>query len=275
MEANVNMYLNQIQNMKLENIFGGSEISFHTLHGTILISTIILVLIGILWCFFGLKLVRFWSVLLGFAIGFGIGASAAAVFDMEGTVVLAIGIAAGVILAILGAVLYRVGVFVVVWVAGSSFAYTVIYPNNLNMTLVCLGIGLVAAVLAVVFVEPVTMVGTGLCGAVILGTIVDLFVSFDGAWVQVTAITVFAIFGIWVQFLLESRKRKRQSLEKAEEIRKQHSTENEVEKARAMMENLDNLPKEGGEKESSQEDEDDDQFESEYDIEKDDDITFV
>ncbi len=263
MEENLNIYLNQIQNMKLENIFDCSEISFHTLHEIMLISMIVLAVFGIFWCFFGLKLVRFWSVLLGFAIGFGIGKSAATVFGMEPTVALVIGIAAGVVLALLGALLYRVGVFLVVWVAGSSLAYTAIYPTDLKMALVCLGIGLLAAMLTVVFAEPVTMIGTGLCGAVVLGTIVDLFLPFDGVWVRVAAITVFAIFGIWVQFLLESRKRKKQNLEKAEEIRKQHSTENEVEKARAMIENLDNLSEEEKEKGSSPE------------YENDDDITFV
>ena len=46
------------------------------------------------------------------------------------------------------------------------------------------------------------------------------------------------------QFLLESRKRKRIHLKKAEEIRQKYSTENEVEKARAMMEALEQESKE-------------------------------
>ena len=50
--------------------------------------------------------------------------------------------------------------------------------------------------------------------------------------------------GVLVQLLLESKKRKKQSLKKAAEIRNTHSTENEVEKARAMMENLDQISKE-------------------------------
>ena len=48
--------------------------------------------------------------------------------------------------------------------------------------------------------------------------------------------------GILVQLLLESRKRKRRNLEKAAEIRETHSTENEVEKARSLIADLDTVP---------------------------------
>ena len=54
--------------------------------------------------------------------------------------------------------------------------------------------------------------------------------------------------GVLVQLLLESKKRKKLSLKKAAEIRDTQSTENEVEKARAMMENLDSITEKKEEK---------------------------
>ena len=39
--------------------------------------------IGFLWCFFGLKLVRLWAALLGFFMGFVLGCGAAMALEQE------------------------------------------------------------------------------------------------------------------------------------------------------------------------------------------------
>ena len=72
----------------------------------------------------------------------------------------------------------------------------------------------------------------------ILGNALCFFVPLEGKLVRIVGTVLFAVLGIWIQFVLESGKRKKQSLKKAEEIREQHSAENEVEKARAIVEEL-------------------------------------
>ena len=57
--------------------------------------------------------------------------------------------------------------------------------------------------------------------------------------IHIVICTVLGIFGFFVQLMLESRKRKKQNLKKAAEIRDNQSTENEVEKARALVDELD------------------------------------
>lgn len=279
MLLNVNSYLNQMRSMTLEQLLGSTEISPGNLQGTALISVIVLAVLGVLWCFFGLKMVRVWSAIFGFVTGLGIGAWVTATqFDLEATAAMIISIAAGIILACLGAILYRVGIFLVAWIAAASLAYTVLNPADMMMVLVGLGIGFVAALLTVAFAEPVIMVLTGLYGAVGLGSLVSLFIPVDAEWVRIAAIAVFAVLGIWLQFVMESGKRKRHSLKKAAEIREKHSTENEVEKARAMMENLDSIPEDENSRKIShayEEYEEDSQFDDEYDIEDDDDITYI
>ena len=82
--------------------------------------TVVLVILAVaeaLWCFFGLKLVRIWAAILGFFIGGGLGVVAASQFALERTAVVIIGIIAGIVFAGLGAVLYRVGIFVVAFAA--------------------------------------------------------------------------------------------------------------------------------------------------------------
>ena len=200
--------------------------------------------IGFLWCFFGLKLVRLWAALLGFFMGFVLGCGAAMALNLTMTVSLVIGGVVGILLAVLSAWLYHVGVFLVVWAAGISVSLTVVRPENFLYAVLCGVVGLVIGVIAVRFAEPVTMVMTGLYGAIVLADVVSFFASLEAAWMIPALTAVFAVLGIVVQFLLESRKRKRIHLKKAEEIRQKYSTENEVEKARAMMEALEQESKE-------------------------------
>lgn len=242
MGVDVNSYLDQMRGITLEEIFGGSKVSLGNLQGTALIVAIVLAMLGVLWCFFGLKMIRVWSAILGFLIGWGISTWIVSTkFDLPPMAEMSIPIVAGIVVACLGAVLYRVGVFLVAWVSAAALAYTIIKPENATIALVCMGIGLAAALAAVVFAEPVMMVLTGLYGAVWLGTIVSLFIPIDADWVQIASIGVFAVLGIWVQFVMESGKRKKHSLKKAAEIREQNSTENEVKKARAVVDSLDNI----------------------------------
>ncbi len=94
------------------------------------------------------------------------------------------------------------------------------------------------ALLTIRFTEPITMVMTGIYGATVLANTIMFFIPFEEAWIQPVLTVIFSIVGIGVQILLESGKRKRMHLKKAAEIRKKYSTENEVEKARAMIDNL-------------------------------------
>ena len=85
------------------------------------------------------------------------------------------------------------------------------------------------------------MVVTSLFGGFTAGQAIYGLIPLDNEIVRIAAIAVLVILGVIVQFLLESKKRKRLHLKKAEEIRKKHSTANEVDKARAMMDNLDSV----------------------------------
>lgn len=278
MFLDVNSYLSRLQEMTLEQILGGADTSLTALRGTALITLIVLMVCSALWCFLGLKLVRVWSAILGFVLGFSLGAIvAAAVFHLDQNIVLIIGAVAGIVLACLGAILYRLAVFLVAWLAGTSVALTLLNPSTIPFALVCLGIGFVVALFTVAFAEPVVILATGVYGAMTLGTTVSLFLPMKDSWVQIAAIVVFAILGIWFQFVLESGRRKRNNLKKAREIREKNSTANEVEKARAVMDNLDDIPaaEEAGNLDPEYEEFEEEQFEEEYDIDEDDDITYI
>lgn len=197
--------------------------------------------VGLLFCFFGLKIVRFWAAFLGLAIGVTGGSYVASYFNVSDNIAWIIGLVAGVILAVLGARFYLAGVFLVAWFLGTVASAYFMQPADWIYTLVCVGIGLVIGLITLKFAEPVTMVVTSLFGGFTAGQAIYGLIPLENEIVRIAAIAVLVILGVIVQFLLESKKRKRLHLKKAEEIRKKHSTANEVDKARAMMDNLDSV----------------------------------
>ena len=205
----------------------------------VLISLGITVLLGILSCFFGLKLARFWSFLTVFVIGTGAAAAVAMQITSDETLSGIIGLAAGIILAIVFAILKRAGMFVTAFVLGAALSIYWLRPANLIWLLVCVGIGLVFALLTIKLFVPVLMLLTGVTGAVCISQAGTVLLGHAGVelerWMVTLAFAVLAVLGILVQFLMESGKRQKLHLKKAAEIREQNSTENEVDKARALL----------------------------------------
>ena len=103
----------------------------------------------------------------------------------------------------------------------------------------CVGIGLVFALLTIKLFVPVLMLLTGVTGAVCISQAGTVLLGHAGVelerWMVTLAFAVLAVLGILAQFLMESGKRQKLHLKKAAEIREQNSTENEVDKARALL----------------------------------------
>ena len=195
---------------------------------------------GLLLCLFGLKIVRFWAALLGLAAGFFVGFTAAEAAGADAVVCVSAGFAAGLLLAVLGSVLYRVGVFVTVFLSVSLFCVHLINPENWIFIGICQAIGLIAAILSMKFLEIITIFATVLLGAATAGPAVCYLLPDTGmdSLIRIALCAVFGALGVLVQLLLLSKKRKKQSLKRAAQIRQEASTANEVERARAVMDDL-------------------------------------
>ena len=196
---------------------------------------------GLLLCLFGLKIVRLWAALMGLAAGFFIGITAAQALGADSTVCTITGIVTGLILAGLGASLYRAGVFITVMISISLFCIHMFSPRDWLPLAGCLAAGIAAAGLSIKFLEIVTIFATSLLGAITAGPALCYLLPDTGmdGMVRIILCTVFGALGVLVQLLLESRKRKKQNLKKAAEIQKEASTANEVERARAVINEID------------------------------------
>lgn len=242
MYVNAWTWMNQMQNLELDRMLDELGVQKAALSTSVLIGLAVTTGVALLWCFFGLKLIRLWAALLGMCAGFGIGTAVAGALHLDATVALIIGVAAGVLLAVLGAVIYKAGIFLVAWIVGSSAGILFLQPQDEKILLVCVGIGFIIGLLTIWLAEPITMILTGLYGAFCAGAGISLLVPLESPFLRPAVSVGLAVLGIMVQFLMESGKRKRRHLERARRIREENSTENEVEKARAMMEDLDHLP---------------------------------
>lgn len=232
---NVNALMDNMQGMDYEALLQSLPGMEEQMKNALMIASIVSIVIGLLWCFLGLKLVRVWAALLGLVLGFGIGAGAGAAFHLDSMMILICGAVAGLLLAVLGAVFYHVGVFILAWITGSSLAMMLLRPQDWKISLACLGVGLVIALLTIRFAELIMIVITGIYGAAGAGSGIISFLPVDNQIIRIAITVVLAAAGIAVQLLMESGKQKKKNLEKARKIREQNSTANEVEKARAVL----------------------------------------
>ncbi len=210
-----------------------------TMNENLMIALIVVAVIGVLWSLFGLKLVRLWGALLGFVIGAGVGAAVSVSLNLDTTIMLVVTAGAGIVMAFLAGFFYRLGAFLMAWAAGSYLATALLDPQDWILVAVCAAIGLVVALLTLKFLVVITIVATSIMGAVLAGDAIATLIGTDNSLIRYAIMLVIAVIGGIVQFTMESGKRKKKNLKKAAEIREQNSTENEVEKARAMFGDLD------------------------------------
>lgn len=194
------------------------------------------IVIGLLICFFGLKLVKIVSAVLGFLIGASAGAGVAAALEIGGIALVVIAVVCAVGLAILSYFIYRVGVFIMTFLYSLGMFLTLFGMSSMVMLIIAAAVSLILAILAAVFVEPVIIIITAVCGGMSAGhAIIRLAALAVPSWTGYAAGAVLAILGIIVQFTLHSRKIGKKEKVKAEHIKEEDSMENEVEKARMIL----------------------------------------
>ena len=188
------------------------------------------IVVGLLICFFGLKLVKFLGALVGFFVGALIGAVIALVAGLDGLAFAGVVVAAGVILAVLSWFLYRI----------LGIASSILQPQSVVLTEVCAVAALVVAILAVIYVEPFVIIVTGLSGGVTAGTNIAVLAGLgENVWIGIGIGAVIAVIGIIVQFMMHSRRVGKKEKNFSEQVKEQDSMESEVEKMRHLLDDDD------------------------------------
>lgn len=192
--------------------------------------------IGILVCLFGLKLVKILTAAAGAVIGAGIGVSVAVGLGLTKITFLAVVIAGAVILGAMAFFLYKFGVFLMVLAYVFGVCAMLLKPDSLIPLIISIAVAVVFAVLAVIFIEPLVIIVTGLSGGVSAGmAAAELAGLAANAWIGFGIGIVMAVIGISVQFMMHSRKIGKTEKVHAKKYKEQVSRETEVEKARMIL----------------------------------------
>ncbi len=192
-------------------------------------------IVGLLICFFGLKLIRLQAALVGFLMGALIGIGVAWTAGISGLTFAIVVFACGTVLAALSFFLYKFGVFCVVFCVCLGMGVQIADPQSTLPLVIVLAIALILAIVAVIFVEPAIIICTGISGGVTAGISAAAAMGLEGIWPGYAIGAVAAILGMVVQFMMHSRKVGKKEKVYAEQVKEADSVESEVEKARMVL----------------------------------------
>ena len=221
----------------LKDIMGNSAVFIAGKEAVIVsaVSIVISVFIGIL----GLKLIRVWNAVIGFVAGALLGFAVTYLMGLEVVPVLIAAGVAGLVFAILNSVFKKFGAF---WVCFLGMAGTVLAITNAGnwiMLAVCGAVGLIFAILAMIWFEPFVIIATALAGGFGAGMMIYDLAGLKNVifmWIISIGIT---FIGIVIQFIMKSSEINKKQVRRANAIKKETSKEEEIEMARTMLIDLD------------------------------------
>lgn len=206
--------------LNLEGFPGGPEAA--KLAAQIVVAaTVITLILSLLQCFFGYKMLRFWVALIGFVIGFAAGSGIiASIMEVPSRVLIVlVGITAGALLGILAFKLYVVGVFIYCGMMGAAVAALLPFKDN-NDTLqtaqlvLMIIVFIVSGVLAVIFQRYVIIIISAVAGGMhAAGALSALVPELASEKMKAAAAVVLIILGIGIQ-MLTTRDRKKKARKK-------------------------------------------------------------
>ena len=168
----------------------------------------VILVLGILNCILGYRLVRFWMMLAGFAGGAMLGylAAGAAGIQDEKTA-LAAAILAGAALAALSFLVYRAGLFLAGATLAATIAVILIHPRTSAVFFLCLLIGFGFGILILRFTREVLIVITALFGGILSGLSLAKLLKMPEWTYGLLFSALFVIFSLIVQFLTNKPER--------------------------------------------------------------------
>ncbi len=206
-------------------------------HEVFIVAAAISILSGIIVGMFGLKLVRLLSAISGFGVGLIIGAVVSVALGVSDMTVLIIVLGCAIVFAIAGIILYKIGIFI--WILGSvtTIVGVLLFRLGLIGFLIGFVLGLIIAILAMKFFDPVIMIITSFVGASSLSSGILMLAGLsDRIFINIVAFVVALALCIFVQFSMHSRKVKKKEEGYARELRETESREKEIDKARRLLE---------------------------------------
>ena len=197
---------------------------------------VISIAVGVVLCVFGLKLMRALAAVVGLIIGAGAGAAIVSVAGIEGTVSLIVVIGCGIVVALLAFFLRKVGAFISVLFYMFGALMTVLPTDRSVFIIIAIGVALVLAVLAAIYMAPLVVTVSSVAGGLMAGPAIITLVGLeDKMWIGYIVAVVLAGLGLLVQLLMQSGKIKKNEKMHSQKVKEEDSRESDVEKARMIL----------------------------------------
>lgn len=209
------MIVDSIGNFDFNVLLAGFNDSSHVLTQVELISLIVLGVLGIGICLTGWKFVRVWAVIFGFVSGTVGGAAAAYFAGLAVDYIWIPGLVVGVILTALSIWKKKVGGFWLCWLMTALVGVHLLKPDSVILWGVCIGVGLLVAVVFIWFSSIVTIFVTSIFGGMVTGSCIYYLIPVNMRWIHIVLCIVAAVLGVWIQMLMESGKQKKSNLKTA------------------------------------------------------------
>ena len=193
------------------------------------------VIISIILCLFGIKLMRIGNALAAAVLGAGIGYYGAELAGMDVKTQMLLAIAGAVILGALAAIFKKFGAFLFCMIGVTGMLILLTRPGNWIFYAVYGGIGMLFAIAAMNWLDAVYIFATAFVGGVGIGTIIRKFIVTDNIGVVIAIFVIPVVMGCIVQFILKSREIGRKEAAHSEEVKKEISKDEAVESARALF----------------------------------------
>lgn len=161
----------------------------------------VVLIFGIMNCVLGYRLLRFWVMLFGFAVGAMTGLFVAQSMGLTDKVVcLGIMAATGAIVGLISFMVYKIGIFVLGAGLGMTISIYILHPTTSFIFFLCLLIGVAVGGLGVKFAKEVIIAGTSLLGGMIAGYSLARLGKLSEIPFGIAMGAVFVIIGLMIQF---------------------------------------------------------------------------
>ena len=163
----------------------------------------VLLVLGILNCVFGYRLIRFWMMVGGFFVGAVLAFICVRSMDIQDkTVWGAAVIVTGIIFAVIAFLIYKAGVFLLAAGIGWALSIYFIHPTSSAAFFACILIGIALGTLAVKYCREVLIVATSLIGGLIAGVSLGRLGGLDEFPYGIGRSAGFALLGMLIQFAI-------------------------------------------------------------------------
>ena len=159
---------------------------------------IIALVIGILGCFFGFRLTKLFVGICGFCAGGIIGVILA--IKNESTGYLLLGLILAIVLAIISYNLYKVGIFIISFLNGATFSFTLslmLFKEFKPALIVACIVGLIVGIVSIMFTKPTLIISTAISFGNVAGVFLAVLLS-NETMSKILPI-IFMVIGLLIQ----------------------------------------------------------------------------